>query len=267
MLVDYHVHTKWCGHAVGEPEEFVEVALSRGLAEIGFSAHLPITIPTDEKLTLELGELDLLAERVEKLREQFGGRITVRLAGEADYIPGSEAEISRVIGRHPLDYVIGSVHFIGDWGVDNPGNTAEYERRDVRLAYEQYFALLQQAVETGLFDIIGHLDLMKVFGYRPPGGYFDMAQGVLRAIAARNLCIDVNMGGLDKPVGEAYPSQELLTECCRLGIGATLGSDSHRPEQVGRYFDRAVDALRSAGYREIALFDRRRRTDTPLPTS
>ncbi|MGE5618379.1 MAG: histidinol-phosphatase HisJ family protein [Sphingomonadaceae bacterium] len=267
-LADYHVHTSRCGHAEGTMEEYVEQALALGLAEIGFSDHLHLYwIPQEERdpgLAMAEEELPRYVESVLRLRERYP-QIPIRLGLEADYIPGKEETLRRILTPYPWDYVYGSIHFIGEWGFDDPRYMERYNRWDVDELYRHYFGLVKDAAATGLFDIMGHLDVVKKFGHRPAGDATELYREVASALKAAGVAIEVSTAGLRKPVGEIYPAPALLAECARQGIPAGLGSDSHRPAEVGIHFDRALEALRAAGYRETVRFEARRRRPVPLP--
>jgi len=117
--------------------------------------------------------------------------------------------------------------------------------------FADYFSLLAEAAATGLFDVMGHLDLPKKFGYRPQANVCELARGVIQSMVEHGVAFEINTAGRDKPVGEFYPSADLVAACCRAGVKLTLGSDSHAPEEVGRYFDEAAAVAKSAGYTEI----------------
>ena len=269
-LVDYHVHTARCGHAVGAMERYVERAIESGLKELGFSDHLFMYwLPADRR-DPELGmaewEHDFYIEDVERCRRRYTGDITIRLSTEADFIPGHEKALESIVRRYDWDYVIGSVHFLGDWGFDDSRQIAEFEQRDIDALYAQYFETVGASAETGLFDTIGHTDLIKKFGHRATadlaGAYTRLAQRLARA----DVCIELNTAGLRKPVGEMYPHPDLLAACHSAGVPVTFASDAHAPNEVAADFGSAIELLRTTGYGEFVTFEKRRRLAQPLPT-
>ena len=264
-LIDYHVHSKWCGHATGEVHEYVEAAIALGLAEIGLSEHLPIPVPTTSKVNLTDEELEIWVGQVDRARERYRSEIVVRLGGECDFIPGQEQRIERLLARYPFDYVIGSVHFLGQWGFDNPEEIEGYQRREILAAYREYFATATAAIRSGFFDILGHADLIKKFGFRPQQDISDLLAALGDDLGTAGMCLEVNTAGLDKPVKEIYPSQALLSELARKRVPVTLGSDAHAPGEVGRYFERAEALLKRCGFTELATFERRQRSSRALP--
>ncbi|MEW6181884.1 MAG: histidinol-phosphatase HisJ family protein [Bacillota bacterium] len=267
-LADYHVHTRRCGHASGEANEYVNAAKAIGLREIGFADHIPqYFLPPglrDPGLAMEENELgDYAAEVLEN--RSANKDIVVRLGIEADFAPGHEKALNEILRGYPFDYVLGSVHYINGWGFDNPEQTGGYSGREIDDLYREYFGLVRQMVSTGLFDVVAHPDLLKKFGYRPESNILPLYEETVRAIAAAGMAVEVNTSGLRQPVKEIYPHPEFMGICRRYGVPVTLGSDAHNPVEVGRNFEEALVLLHGAGYRESAVFENRRRTQRALP--
>jgi histidinol-phosphatase (PHP family) len=263
-LVDYHVHTARCGHAEGRLEDYVARAMEVGLREIGFSDHLPLLHMVDASLSMSLEELPLYVGEVIDLRGVFPD-IMIRLGIEADYIPETARQLPSLLAAYPFDYVTGAVHFVDGWGFDDPRNLGGYEGRDLLSLWERYFELLGDAAESGLFDILAHPDLIKKFGFRPGEDVSHLYATCLDRVARSGIAVEVSTAGLRKPVGEIYPSEDFLRLCREREIPVALGSDAHRPREVGQDFEQALRLLRRVGYEEIAAFKGRERTFLPLP--
>lgn len=267
-LVDYHVHTARCGHAVGSMEQYVEAAIEAGLGEIGFSDHLYLYWLADEARDPELAmadwELDAYVSDVERCRERYREDIRIRLATEADFVPGHERSLEAILGRYDWDYVVGSVHFVNGWGFDDSRYLDGYARWHVDRLYERYFDLVGASAETGLFDVIGHVDLIKKFGHRSNQPLQAQYARLAERFARAKVCVEVNTAGLRKPCGEMYPHPELLEAICRAGVPTTFASDAHDPKDVARDFSLAAKSMRSVGYREYLHFDRRKATAIDL---
>lgn len=268
MLVDYHTHTTRCGHASGTMEQYVDRAVEAGLAEIGFSDHLHLYfLPLDRRdptLAMREEELPEYVESVLKLRDRYAGDIEVRLGLEADYFPGREHDLRTILEPYPWDYVYGSVHFLDDWGFDDPRHLDRYGDWDIDKLYAYYFDHVKSAAQSGLFDVMGHLDLVKKFGHRPKKDVRDLYAGVVTELKEAGVAVEVSTAGLRKPVREIYPGPDLLAECARQGVPATMASDAHSPSEVARDLDKAVAALRTAGYDSFVRFNRRWKITTPL---
>jgi histidinol-phosphatase (PHP family) len=257
MVADYHIHTFMCRHAQGEPREYVERALAAGMTEMGFADHLPFLAGwtprhdlTDD-WAMGLHELDDYVSLVTDLAREYAGDVRILLGIEADYIEQTLDETATILSDYPFEYVIGSVHIVGDrFGFDHPemlGRLAEYGIDRIHL---ESLELAGRAAETGLFDIIGHLDHAKKFGHglSDEAAVAAAASAALRAVAAAGCALELNTAGWRKPVGEAFPGPALLAEANGLGVPLVFGSDAHRPADVGHDFERAVTLAREAGY-------------------
>lgn len=261
--VDHHVHTPLCGHAEGAPAEYV--AAADGLAGVGFADHLPYLDPAMADPALAMS-WDCLAGYVDEISRLKGeSEMPVLLGVEADYFPGQEAELGKILAALPLDYVCGSNHWVGDWPFDDSRHLRRYEGADITALYRGYYALVAEMARTGLFDVWAHPDLPKKFGYFPAEPVEDAEDEALEAVAAAHMVLEVNTSGLRKPVGEIYPSLDLLRRARAVGIPITFGSDAHRPGEVGFGFERAVALAREAGYNTYVTFARRAKVTVLLP--
>lgn len=263
-LPDYHIHTPFCGHAGGEIGDYVKAATGLGLPEMGFADHLPLFHMEDPTLTMSLDDLPVYVARVGELQEAHP-EIPIRLGIEADYITTHLDELAETLAGYRFDYIYGSVHFIGGWGIDQSRFKYEFERRDINEVYETYFGLVMAAARTGLFDVMTHLDVVKKYGHRPTGDLTPLYHEVGKTLAKSGVAIELNSSGLRRPVGEIYPSLEILKIMHQYGVPITFGSDSHRPSEVGYEFDRLLKLARSAGYTDYVGFAGRERIPRPLP--
>ncbi|WP_022799334.1 histidinol-phosphatase HisJ family protein [Thermus islandicus] len=253
-MVDSHVHTPLCGHAEGSPEAYLLQARKRGLRGVVFTDHAPMPSWYDPESRMRLAELPFYVLALERVREKHPD-LYVGIGLEADHHPGTEAFVAEVLRRYPWDYVIGSVHYLWAWPLDHPDHQEEYRFRDLKEVFRAYFAEVEQAARSGLFHAIGHLDLPKKFGHRlPEEALLELAEPALRAIAEGGLFLDVNTAGLRKPIGEVYPAPALLRRARELGIGLVLGSDAHRPEEVGFAFPETQALLVALGFQEAHYF-------------
>ncbi len=257
-ICDYHMHTKLCGHAVGEPEQYCQTAVKVGLKEIGFSDHAPMVTGPMPGITMAESELPLYHQMIKKVRDQFKGKLIVKVSLEADFVPGYEIKTKKMLDAYPYDYVLGSVHFIKDWGFDNPKERDRWDDQNVNQVYRDYYALLRQSAQTGYFNIIGHCDLPKKFGHRPTENMSDEVQKTAKVFKGSGVSIEINTSGTYKPIGEMYPSLTNLKIYCQAGVPLTFGSDAHDPAHVGRDFAQAVELAKAAGFKEYVTFNNRK---------
>lgn len=266
-MIDYHMHTPLCHHALGEPSEYLAAARRKGLLEIGFADHYPLGLlgmVPENGVSMSPAELPGYIREIGALGAAES-TVKVKLGVEVDYLPGKEGDLARQLGGAPFDFVIGSVHFIDDWDFTHPRHADHYESAALPQIYRRYFELIWQACAAGLFDIIGHIDVIKKFGHRLSDSEMEPYwERTACALKENDLCFELNTAGKAAPAGEFYPARRLLELCHARGVPVTLGSDAHDPGQVGRYFEGALALLRQVGYRELAIFSKRRRSFIPL---
>jgi histidinol-phosphatase (PHP family) len=274
VLTDYHLHLRpddpdtpaeryFTAH---NAERYRAAADAAGIGELGAAEHI-------HRFTeaLEIWRHPFwLEEADDDLDEycEFLAGVGLRVGIEADYIAGAEERIAAVLEPRPFDYVVGSVHFIGDASVDQERwDVWELESGDPDRVWERYFERLAQAARSGLFDVIAHPDLVKVWGAARPGPKRDRRhyyEAAVEAMAEGGVAVEISTAGLRKPVGEIYPAPELATMLADAGVPFALSSDAHAPEEVGYAYDQAVAMLERIGVREIAAFRGRERRMEPL---
>ncbi|GIO38259.1 putative histidinol-phosphatase [Paenibacillus antibioticophila] len=272
MLIDYHTHHARCGHAVGELEEYVKRGIELGLSQLGLSDHMPL-LHVDPaayypEMAMPLDELPRYVEEAFQLKEKYRGQIDLRVGLEGDYIEGWERQIEEIVKAYPWDYVIGSVHFLGEWDVSDFRQVHNWEGQNVFAVYERYYDAVAKAARTGFYDIMGHLDVIKRFGHRPDAALeaetVDLELHTLTAVKEAGVAMELNASGLSKPVAEMFPSRRILSAAVERGIPLTVGSDAHDPLKLGEHLDQARALLHELGVRELATFEGRKRTMVPL---
>jgi len=263
MLIDYHMHTPLCRHAVGQPWEYAEQAVRLGLAEIGFSDHCPMPDGYDAAFRMTADQMDEYLRLVEEARRRHPS-LPIKLGIEADFYPGSEDYVRYFLSSYPFDFVLGSVHYIGDWGFDNPELIEGFSARHVEEIWKDYFELLARAAASRLFDSLAHPDLVKKFGHRASGDLTRFYRPVLREMKKAGTALEVSAAGLRKAVREIYPSLEFLQLANEAGVPITFASDAHAPAEVGSQFDALVTVARQAGYSTITRFTARTSEQVPM---
>lgn len=270
MLTDYHVHLR-----PDEPEataakaftrenadRYLTVASERGIGELGVAEHI-----YRFREALEIWDhpfwrewaVDDLGDYCRFVREET----TLKLGIEADFIPGREDRTAGLLERHDWDFVVGSVHFLREEAVDIEGEWDIWNRSgDPEVVWGRYFEWLGEAARSGLFDVLAHPDLVKVWGGERPAPSGDLRRFYERAmegISESDVAIEVSTAGLRKPVGEIYPATPFLEMCLEAGRPIALSSDAHTPDHLGHRYETVVDLLGGLGVSEIAVFERRQR--------
>lgn len=259
MIVDYHMHLRdeaeRLSFTAGAIERFVETAGRRGIDEIGFTEHVYYFRQTEPVWTLQYQtercryDLD---EYVGAVMEAKRRGLPVKLGLEVDWWPPRNDWIAEALAPYPWDFLLGSVHWLGDESVDSPPGLSEAR---------PYFSAVVEAARSGHFDALSHLDLVKIFGLRPEPAQYD---GAVEAIADSGCAVEVSTAGWRKPVGEVYPAAELLRLLHDRGVPITLASDAHLPHLVGEDFDQALAHARDAGYETVTVYEGRRGRQEPL---
>ncbi len=276
MLTDYHMHLRsddLRATAIDHFNEdtvdrFLDAAKNNGVEEIGFSEHIyrfrEALEVWDHPFWREnaTDDLDRYCEFLSAMKDS--GR-PIKLGLEIDWIRGREDQLKAIIDAYPWDYVLGSVHFIGDCSVDYKHPDYDiWTRKDVDEIWSLYFDALGEAASSGLYDILSHPDLVKIWDKKPEGDLRRFYEISLDRIAEADVAIEVSTAGLRKPIREIYPSMDLLKLLVDAGKPVVLSSDAHRPEDLGYGYDLAQEYLCSAGVKEIAVFNKRRRSMAPL---
>lgn len=269
MLTDYHLHLRPDDRSATFAEfmttenaaAYRDAADAAGIVELGVSEHIhrfsaALSI-WDHEFWRENATDDLDAyERF--VREQTD----LRLGIEMDFIPGREAETERVLAAHEWDYVVGSVHFLGDGALDYDVFDVWRSVDDAEDVWQRYFDAVAASARSGLFDVIAHPDLVKYWGRdrpRPAGDLARFYEPAAAAFAEAGVAVEVSTAGLRKPAAEIYPARDFLALCADAGVPVALSSDAHTPEHVGYAYDDAVALLRGVGVDSICVFERRER--------
>jgi len=254
MIVDLHNHTTLCNHAEGTITQYIEKAIEMGTKHFGFSDHAPMDF--DPKYRMNFSQMKDYEKAVLDAKELYKDKVEILLAYEVDYLKGHMD--ARVLNTD-VDYLIGSVHFIDEWGFDNPEFIGHYEHEDIDLIWQKYFDTIEEMANTKLFDIVGHLDLIKVFRFMPKKDINLIAKNALLAIKKADMTLELNVSGFRKPIKEAYPSVSLLKIAYELGIDITFGSDAHKPEQIAMFNNEIVKIAQDVGYTKCAIYRKRKK--------
>lgn len=272
-LSSFHGGHSSFGDGDGEIIAIAESARDKGFEAFGFSEHfdcppLREAISGDAmRLERPQGWLTAYAAAVENARDQLKTEINIFLGSEVEFVKGEEQWTIERLAALPYDYLVGSVHYleIGSNHILIDASEDVYKRAVDRAGSVEelsllYFGHVEELLNWDLVDIIGHIDLIKIFNPSPRFSkqIRSYVTGILETMRDHGIGLDVNPAGLNKPCRQIYPAPWILREAARIGVVPVLGDDSHSPEEVGRHLDDALDLLRSTGHRELGVLVERK---------
>ncbi|MDO8585824.1 MAG: histidinol-phosphatase [Armatimonadota bacterium] len=274
MATSYHIHTRW-SDGRGEFEDYVAAAIAAGLEEIGFSDHWALTASGDTPWWSMAPDglddyLDAIGDVISALKYRNageGGGLIVRAGIEADFVPERIADIRAALDGRPFDYVIGSIHFVGDFVVDaSPSPWEAFTAEEIDRLFISYYRLVRQMAETQLFDIVGHFDVLRKFGFAASCDLATVISEALDSIKEAGTALELNTSGRHTPSGQAYPEPWILRECLRRSIPVLITADAHESGSIRRDFDTAETMLAEIGFRQTVRFEKRRAIPEELGT-
>lgn len=256
LFSDYHTHPQ--GHRVRPYDQtllqpWADAAVARGLSDIAFTDH------DRYQEGVDLDAIDTLRDRNPALR--------IRTGIELDNDPVTGAAGRRWVETNweRLDFVLGSVHYLdAPQMFDSAGQENQFQGRSIDAIYEDYFERVRAMAASGLVDCLAHLDLIKIHGFRPQCPVSDLIDETLQFIKYRDLSIEISTAGWRKPVGEQYPSAEIIRLASAAGIPFTVASDAHSSVQQAENYGRLAALLEECGVAEVCTYERHRRTTVPL---
>ncbi len=274
MLTDYHVHLRPDEANTPAQEYFTAANVDRyraaaeehGVAELGVAEHVHRF-----RAALDIWRHPYWVHSAHDDLDAYCGWVReetdLKLGIEMDFLPGREDRIANLLEAYPWDFVIGSVHFLRDEAVDNDDFDVWDRADSPDRVWSRYFDTVGEAARSGLFDVLAHPDLVKVWGAqrpRPEGDLRRFYERAVEGIAESGIAVEVSTAGLRKPVGEIYPARAFLELCLEAGAPIALSSDAHVPDHVGFGYERALEALDELGVGELCVFSGRERRLEPI---
>ena len=250
IKTDGHVHTRYCHHAVGEMDEYARAAIERGLDKIVFLEHFEAGINYFQPTWASKEDFKLFRKEGESLKEKYSGTLEIGLGVEVGYNPKCVKETIDFLDRYDWDRIGISYHFLHANGQhlnmvsSRKINLDTLEQIGIDKVIRTYYQDLNEAVELLPGTVLCHLDavLRHYPGLRFTDEHNQIAKDLLLNVAEKKMALEVNTSGF-KLRNEPFPALPLLKEAIRLGIPLAAGSDAHKPEDVGRYFDRLPELL------------------------
>lgn len=275
MLIkgNYHTHTTWCdGKDV--PESFIQEALKTGLEYLGFSAHAMFPFDSDWHMKVE-NYRDYFTAILE-LKNKYSDKIQILTGLEADFIPPATKPDYKIYKGLPLDYIIGSVHYISKdakddtywFTVDGPLDEFTNGLEHVfggngKALVQNYFARERDMALTTDCDIIGHPDLIRWrnvelhYFDETADWYRDELEATAEAFAKSGKVVEINTGGMARcNMKSPYPGPDFLKILCAKGVPVMVNTDAHKSGLLTYGMDEAVRFAKEAGYRELYYLTR-----------
>jgi histidinol-phosphatase (PHP family) len=276
-MIDYHVHPDFSPDAEGSIEAFCERAVELGLEEICFTTHYE---PDPARALHEKVRVNGRSQPVDSdwpdayfaalkaAGAKFSG-VTVLAGVEVGYEPGLEGIISDFLNRHPFDFALGAIHCLDHVSITAGDELdrfkADYMSRGPEFVAERYLHHLRAAAGCQLFDCLAHFDIYRkyvepLYDRRFGSMVESLLPAVLDFVAESGTGIEVNSSALRRGNAECYPGLRILKLAGEAGVRVfTVGSDAHRPADLGKSLESAVQALKGIGV-EPARFRKRKRT-------
>ncbi len=237
---DYHMHSRFCRHAVGRIEEYARAASAAGLDEICLTPHVPLAGFRPgffhDRLRMDREEFPRYIDEVERVRARFPG-LTILSGIEADYIAGREEGLERFLSSYPFDYVLMSVHFIAEWPEHQWVFDFSRDPRPLESIYDDYLQAVGKGIDTGLFDCVAHFDLIKQDGRPLLATHRAQVREIIARCRDRGMSAEVNTSGTRKEIADTYPAVEIIQMMREMNLPLTPGSDAHAPTQVACGFE------------------------------
>lgn len=268
ISIDSHSHSTF-SDGKNRIKEMVESAKNKGIRMFTITDHFQTPI-VDSMVAfdhvLKINSLQKYLVEIEDAKNASGMKILRGL--EIDYLPEAEEEIRKIIKTSKIDFALGSIHTVKGIAIDY--NEEEFEKNikahgNIKKLYLDYYDYLSNAVKSGIFDSVGHLDLIKIFNkenryfHEDEEEYMDAVENCLKLIKQNDICVELNTSGFDKVVGVQYPSRWIIEKCFEMKIDMTIGSDAHTIGDIGRHYREAEKLLKDAGFTKIAYFENRKK--------
>jgi histidinol-phosphatase (PHP family) len=249
---DYHVHPGYSLDATGSVDQYCRRALELGIKEICFTTHYdsdPFRKNIDPFVQVDGQIVPLSAESVNRYIDDVRGAgekyspsgLTVRVGLEVDYALHIEEKLRRELAQFDLDYRLGAVHCLDHIAITASKEAESYfKNRSAAEMLSEYYTVLKQAVQSGLFEVMAHLDIYKKYGLGFYGeeiltGHKGLVEPVLELMRENDVGTEINTGVLRKGHKEFCPGLEILGLALEMGVKiVAYGSDAHTVDQLGQ---------------------------------
>jgi histidinol-phosphatase (PHP family) len=263
VKIDYHVHTSYTWDAKGNVEDYCKIAENKGIEEIVFTNHFIPFLLNIPKGSITKDGIEKNFKEIEEANKKYNLKIKIGL--EIDYNIAYEKIIENILNEYQFDFILGSIHFID--GIDIIGNQASifFKDKSMHEAYERYFLELKKLSESGLIDVLAHPDYIRRSAIKYYGRDFifennkEIIEELIDSMIRNDVGVEVNTSGYRHGLNDSFPKLEFLKFCFKKGLRKiTIGSDAHSPEYLASYLDKGIEKIKSVGYNEICIFNKRK---------
>ncbi len=262
--VDYQVHSFRSHDGLASIRDQCQRAVEIGLDEIGFSEHKDFD-PADP--TVNYFDYEAYMTEIEQARAIYEGQLLIRAGVEIDYQVRFENQIGSFLDTHEFDFVLGSVHYVAGQMLMTP----DYNRHRTReTAYRDYFAAVADSIDSGLFDVVAHLEYanrrgLEAWGPYNPARFRNELNDLFALMIARNMPLEINTAGLHQGLEITYPTAATLAlYAAQGGRRISIGSDAHHPDQLGHAYQLAVRLARANEIDHVCTWHRRKASERLL---
>ncbi len=274
-FMDYHTHNRRCGHAWGEIEDYVKVAIEKNFKEIGISDHFPLGAVIDDpqlneiikRASMGVEEFPHYIEEIKNLQEKYKNKIAIRLSTEINfYTPGRALNRQKKVlepFKDEFDYLLSAIHDI-KWHespviILDPRESSEVlEEYSSEKIISEYVEKLIKLVNTDFFDVVAHFDNHRVL-FRPKTPHYSENSwqkilDLLDNIKNKGMGIEINTSGVLKKIGSQFPSDKIVKEIIQRDIPIMLGSDAHNPKIIGSMFEEFIEKAKKWGLSHLCTY-------------
>lgn len=263
IRADYHLHSHFSGDSKAPMEDMILRAIELGYTEMCFTEHMDLDFPVREDVPAGMFEVntDSYLFDLIKYREKYEDKIKVNFGIELGMQPHISRENARYVKSHDFDFVIASTHIVNH---KDPGYPDYYDGITEEEGYRAYFEEILTSIRSFTnFDVYGHLDYVIRYSRSKDQDYSyfkyaDIFEKIIDVLLYNGKGIEINTGGLDKGLKEQHPCTDFLKAYRQKGGEiVTVGSDAHRPQDMGRHFARAAEVLKECGFTHYCTFEKR----------
>ena len=266
--IDSHMHTAFSHDSHVLLELYAAQAAEYGIKEIAITDHVDF-LPGSPGY--RYFDYDVRKKVIAEAAARWAGKVRIRHGVEITYESRYDAEIREHLATHHYDYSIGSVHAVKDSPYARHNVEAFARGLTVAQAVAPYFAEVQAAIRSDLFDTIGHLDQCKrwLLPWFPTAAFATIPESyepLLRALVETGTALEINSSGLRYPERETYPAAWVVERFRQLGgERVTVGSDAHLPQSFAFGIEEAAEIVAAAGFDRLSLERALDRGDLVLP--